>query len=511
MLDLVHDAVIIRDLGGRILAINAAAEALYGLPRKDALGRSAHELLGAGQTAEMEGQLRATGRWEGETVRRSADGRALTVHARLALEHDAQGRPTRIVEAARDIGRSRDAEAALHESEHRYRNLFHAMAASFWELDFNGVGGMLRELRRSGVTDLAEHFARNPEFVRAMMRATQVLDVNEQSVSLFGGDKAALLGDVERFWPEASSAVFAASVIAAVGGAPAYASETRLRTLEGREFEVLFTACFPPDGVSRGKLLIGVIDISERVKAQAMLARLQSEFAHAARVSMLGELAASIAHEVNQPLAAIATNASAGLRWLSRPAPDVAEARALSTRIVADAERAAAIIQRVRAMAAKQAPEPAAISINAVIKEALLFLHHEMRSRDVRVTLDLAPDLPPTLADRTLLQQVMVNLTVNAMQAMAQAGAAEREIRIASARDVDALVVTIEDRGPGVPPDALPRLFESFYTTKADGLGMGLPICRSILETHGGSISASNREGGGARFTFALPAAAPPS
>jgi signal transduction histidine kinase len=396
------------------------------------------------------------------------------------------------------------AEAALRESEYRYRNLFQAMAASFWELDFSGVGGLLRQARAAGVKDFAAHFAAHPEFVRDMMRATRVLDVNDQSVALFGrGAKAELLTNVEPLWPEASNHVFAASVIAAISGRPSYAAECRLRTLEGREFEVLFTACFPPESVAAGKLLIGVIDVSERVAAQAALTRLQAEFAHAARVSMLGELTASIAHEVNQPLAAIATNAAAGSRWLNRPEPDLEEARALIGRISADAQRAADIIARVRAMAAPHAPARHLISVNGLIEEAMAFLRHEAQAQGIDVRLALAPALRAILADRTQVQQVVVNLAVNAMQAMA--GAPRRSLVLRSAAYEGGVEISVEDTGPGIAAGEEARLFESFFSTKPNGMGMGLAICRSIVEAHGGRISARNRPEGGARFAFTLP------
>lgn len=400
------------------------------------------------------------------------------------------------------------AEDALRESEYRYRNLFQAMAASFWELDFSPVGAMLRGLRKQGISDYAAYFADNPAFVREMMRVTRVIDVNDQTVVLFGrGDKAELLQALDVYWPEESNQVYAASVIAAVTGAPSYATETKLRKLNGEVFDALFTACFAPEAVANGKLLIGVIDISERVRAQGMLRQVQAEFAHAARVSMLGELTASIAHEVNQPLAAIATNASAGLRWLDRAEPDVAEVRALTQRIIADAQRAADIIARVRAMAGHRAPEPALLAINGVIEEAMQFLAHELQGQSVTPKLELARDLPLVLADRTQLQQVVVNLAVNALQAMAPTPPSVRRLTVRTRLDGGAVLVTIEDSGPGLDAAQQQRVFESFFTTKANGMGMGLPICRSILESYGGAISASNAAEGGAVFVFTLPAA----
>lgn len=403
---------------------------------------------------------------------------------------------------------SQTAEEALRESEYRYRNLFQAMAASFWELDFTPVGAMLRDLRKQGVADFAAYFAEHPAFVREMMRVTRVIDVNDQTVALFGrGDKGELLQTLDVYWPEESNAVYAASVLAAVSGQASYASETRLRKLNGEVFDALFTACFAPESVANGKLLIGVIDISARVQAQSMLRQVQAEFAHAARVSMLGELTASIAHEVNQPLAAIATNASAGLRWLDRAEPDIAEVRALTQRIIADAERAASIIARVRDMAGHKTPEAAPLSLNGVVDEALLFLAHELQAHGVTLKRDVARGLAPVLADRTQLQQVVVNLAVNAIQAMAQTPAEARQLIVRTHAAGDAVQLEIEDNGPGIDLAQHGKLFESFYTTKAAGMGMGLPICRSIVETYGGAISVRNRDEGGACFVVSLPAA----
>ncbi len=398
------------------------------------------------------------------------------------------------------------AEEKLRESEYRYRNLFQAMAASFWELDFSSVGAMLRDLRKQGVADFAAYFAENPAFVREMMHVTRVIDVNDQTVALFGrGDKREMLQPLDVYWPEESNAVYAASVLAAVSGRPSYATECKLRRLNGETFDALFTACFAPEAVANGKLLIGVIDISERVQAQAMLRQVQAEFAHAARVSMLGELTASIAHEVNQPLAAIATNASAGLRWLDRAEPDINEVRALTKRIIADAERAADIIARVRSMVGHRTPAPASVAVNGVVDEAMMFLAHELQAHQITLRLVLAKGLPPIQADRVQLQQVIVNLAVNAIQAMAQTAQAARTLAVSTICRDDVVAIDVEDAGPGIDLSQQHRLFESFYSTKSNGMGMGLPICRSIVESYGGAISVRNRVEGGACFTVTFP------
>lgn len=235
---------------------------------------------------------------------------------------------------------------------------------------------------------------------------------------------------------------------------------------------------------------------------------MQADFAHAARISMLGELTASIAHEVNQPLGAIAAGGEASLRWLARPTPDVDEVRELARQVVADARRASEIVGRIRAMATRRAPEQIPLSLDDVIREALQFLRHEVQSRGVAVSHFPALGPRKVFADRTQLQQVIVNLAVNAMQAMAHVKNREHRITIRTSSEGSSVRCTVEDTGPGVAPEHLGRLFEGFFTTKDDGMGMGLPICRSIIEAHGGRITANNDSAvGGARFSFMLPVA----
>ena len=266
------------------------------------------------------------------------------------------------------------------------------------------------------------------------------------------------------------------------------------------------TAVAPANSAETGAIVIGVVDISERVAARAAVERLQIDLTHAARVSMLGELTASIAHEVNQPLAAIATNGQAGLLWLSRTEVDLEEVREITTSMVADAHRAADIIARIRAMAAKRAPERSRAAINPIVEEAVLFLNHELQSAGVMLKIDLAPALSDADIDRTQIQQVIVNLAMNAIQAMATTDRAQRAINIATRQADGAIEVTIADSGPGIAGENIERLFDSFFTTKEGGLGIGLPICRSIVEAHGGTIHAINTKPSGAQFIFTIAA-----
>jgi PAS domain S-box-containing protein len=249
-----------------------------------------------------------------------------------------------------------------------------------------------------------------------------------------------------------------------------------------------------------------VVDMNDWKEAQDALRNTQAELAHMTRIMTMGELTASIAHELNQPLAAIMTNGQTSLRWLARLTPDVQKSQELTKRVIADARRAFEILDRIRAMATRRAPQHVLLPLGDVIEESIAFLRHEFQSRGISVSLDLAPELPQIVGDRTQLQQVIVNLAINALQAMGQSGGRNILVRTALT-DPDMVCCAIEDSGPGIDLSNLPRLFESFFTTKDTGMGMGLPICRSIIEAHEGHIQADNDSVlGGARFSFTLPA-----
>jgi nitrogen-specific signal transduction histidine kinase len=252
---------------------------------------------------------------------------------------------------------------------------------------------------------------------------------------------------------------------------------------------------------------IGAVqDVTQRRLSEEALAKARAELAHVARVTGLGVLTASIAHEVNQPLAAIVTYGESSLRWLARDKPDIEKVRTFTKRVVADARRASEIIERIRDMASQRAPEQKLLSIDDVINESLSFLRHELQQKWIGVSLDLARELPQIVGDRTQLQQVVINLTVNAVQAMTQLAPAERSIAFRTVlADPATVCCSIEDSGPGIDPEHLPHLFDTFFTTKDTGMGMGLAICQSIVEAHGGRIRADNNSAlGGARFSFDL-------
>ena len=225
------------------------------------------------------------------------------------------------------------------------------------------------------------------------------------------------------------------------------------------------------------------------------------------RVTTVGELTASIVHEVNQPLAAIATNGEAALRFLHRAEPDLQEVHEAITGMIGDSRRASDVIQRVRALCRKSDLQLAPLDVDELIDDSLLLMQREIRDHRVSLRQDLAPNLPRVLGDRVQLQQVIINLVLNAMEAMASVTDRPRDLTIRSCQDGDHVLVAIQDSGTGIDPDRIDRLFGSFYTTKPGGLGMGLSICRSIIEAHGGKLWASSNAGPGATFQFTLQSA----
>jgi PAS domain S-box-containing protein len=247
-------------------------------------------------------------------------------------------------------------------------------------------------------------------------------------------------------------------------------------------------------------------DVTEEKRAEEALARAQTELAHVARVTTMGQLAASIAHEVNQPLAAVSMSCSACLHWLSGEHLNLEKAREIVTSIEKEANRAAEIIANVRALTRKTPPRKDWLDVNETIGEVIALTRSEAAKGRVALQARLSPDLPPVLADRVQLQQVLLNLILNGIEAISATPDGPRELVVGSSKDAPSgVLVTIRDSGAGLNAGTTQRLFDPFYTTKPSGLGMGLAISRSIIELHGGRIWATPNTPRGAVFQFTLP------
>ena len=271
--------------------------------------------------------------------------------------------------------------------------------------------------------------------------------------------------------------------------------------LKPRWFQVTVV---PLRGPGNGAI-VSYTDITERKKAAEESRRAREELAHAVRVSMMGELMASLAHELNQPLAAIRSNAQAALRFLSASMPNLEEVRAALAEIVEDDRWASEVIRRLRMLARRGDGERARLDVSEILRDTLQLLRSEIIERSVSVELDLAPGLPPVVGDRVQLQQVVLNLLLNAIEAMTEES--HRNLTVRTAEVGDTVTMSVQDSGRGLGDAELERIFDAFYTTKPEGLGMGLSISQSIVETHGGRLWGRRNADRGMTFHFSLPAA----
>jgi PAS domain S-box-containing protein len=286
--------------------------------------------------------------------------------------------------------------------------------------------------------------------------------------------------------------------------------ETQFRNFKtGAATPMLNHLFFIKEPRSNRRLALATIsrDITERKRAEKALNKAQAELAHITRVTTLGELTSSIAHEVNQPLAAIVTNGQACMRLLSRDTPGIEGALECIEATISDAMRASEVIKRIRALLKKTVPEKAPLNINDTIQEVIALAASELAKNRVAARTELEADLPPVIGDRVQLQQVMLNLILNANEAMSCADWQPRELFIRSQKmQPDQVIVAVRDSGTGFDPQAAERIFDAFFTTKTHdgGLGLGLSISRTIIESHGGKLWATSNEGKGATFQFTL-------
>ena len=476
LLDITHDAIIARDLNDVITYWNRGAEQRYGWSREEALGKTPHRLLRtvfAVPLEEINSTLLSTDRWEGELVHTKRDGTKVVVASRWSVQRDAAGHPAAILETNNDITERRRAEDALRRSE---ANLADAQRLSktgsfAWDVTSGEVRWSEEAYR------IFEH---DPmvEPTLELVRARTHPDDRASFIAILEG----VMRERQQNWEV----------------------EHRI-VMPGGDVKNIHVVAHASEAADRLEYVGALMDITAEKHAQEALQQAQAELAHVTRVTTLGELTASIAHEVNQPLAAIITNGEACLRWLGNETQNLEEARGAVERMIKDGNRAGEVIQRLRALTRKTDPQNAPLDINDVIHDVVGLVQREVLNYRVRLRLDLDSALDPVLGDRVQLQQVVINLIVNGIEAMANV-ADQRELMIrVREHDRDYALVAVRDSGVGIPPEQLDRVFNAFFTTKADGMGMGLSICRSIVEGHGGRLWASCNEGAGVTFQFTVP------
>jgi PAS domain S-box-containing protein len=478
LLDLTHDAIFVLDMNDVIAYWNRGAEELYGWKADKALNKVSHELLRTSFSEpreEIERKLLGTGRWEGELLHTKSDATQVVVSSRWSLQRNGRGQPVAILETNTDHTERKRAEDALRRSE-----------------------AYLAEGQRLSLTG---SFGWKP--------STGEIFWSAQTYQIFGYDQG-IEPTIElarhRVHPEDLPRAHQAFERAAWERRD-IDLEHRLLMPDGSIKHMRVLAHATTDLSNRVEFIGAVMDVTAAKQAQGALQQAQSELAHVTRVTTLGELAASIAHEVNQPLAGIVTNGEAGLRWLAREQPRIEEARRSLERVISDADRASAVIRGIRDLAKRAAPDMVSLDINEPIEAAMALVQSKALRQQVTLQLELARGLPMVRGDRVQLQQVIINLVMNGIEAMLGTSDWARRLVIGSQPyEGDQVLVSVQDSGPGIDPETGNRLFSAFYTTKPDGMGMGLSICRSIVEGHGGRIWAANNDPGpGAIIRFTLP------
>jgi PAS domain S-box-containing protein len=372
------------------------------------------------------------------------------------------------------ISERRDKEAALRDSEARYRALVMATANMVWRANAEGEGFLVSPLWQE-LTGQSENEASNFGWLKALHPKDQ-----ERS---------------ERLWKQAMTQK------------RMYENELQVRTRNGsyRHFHVQAVPIIAPDDAVR-EWIGTAVDITQEREAALTVQRQRDELAHVARITTMGELAASLAHELNQPLTAILSNAQAAQRFLAADPANVGEVTAILRDIVEDDSRAGEVIRRVRELVRKGDLEIAALDLETIVRDVVRLIHSDAILHNVNIALQMDPGAPKVQGDKVQLQQVVLNLLLNAFQAMKDCPVNERHVTVRiEVDDVHEVIVAVRDRGNGMKEHQLDKIFQPFYTTKENGLGLGLAISRSIVEAHGGKLWGENNHDRGATFYFSVP------
>ena len=472
------DPLVTIDPEGRITDVNAATEQLTGYPRSELVATDFSDYFAEPNKARAgyqqvfkEGFVR-----DYELDIRHRSGHSTPVLYNASVYKDETGNVIGVFAAARDITVRKRAEEALRESDTRFRTFMDHAADAFFMLDFE---------------------------------QGTIVDLNRRACESLGYTREELIGETPLLFDMTLDRASLDSLPerTAAGETVLFARHWHRRK-DGSVFPVeVHTSLFWHCG--RRMLLKGARDISDRVQAEEqaeMLRQLEVDLAHINRVSMMGELVASIAHEVNQPISGVVSNAGACLRWLTREVPDLEEAKEAVRRIVRDGKRAGEVIARIRTQT-KRAELPAEkLDVSQLIVEVLALVRDEAQRKNVTIRMECANDVQPVSGDRVQLQQVVLNLVMNGIEAMSSVHNRARELVIAACNlDTDTVQICVQDSGIGLNPDLTERIFEPFYTTKRDGMGMGLAVCRSIIRNHGGRLWAVSNTGYGASLLVTLP------
>ncbi|RAX37883.1 MFS transporter [Rhizobium tropici] len=401
---------------------------------------------------------------------------------------------------------------ALTQSEKRYRAIFEQNHVSLCELDLSRLREKLDEIALADGGSVRDFFERHPGSADECADLIHFVDVNDATVKLFACSSAEeLLGPMRRFLPT-NADTFLSLIFAVEDSAERYEKELHLLTRQGKPVTVLFIAALTTDRDALDRVACAMIDVTEREQAKEALLAAQVQLARAGRVATVGAVSATIAHEVNQPIGAAVMFAQACIRWLKSETPDIRAAHNAAEKVVQHSMRASQIIQRTREQIKGNQPRPELVDLKELVLEVIGLLEREVVSSATRIKSIFAELDHVVLANRVEMQQVVANLVTNAIHAMTETSLERREVKLVTDQVSDETIrLTVRDNGTGIRPENLAKLFDPFFTTKSEGMGVGLSICKTIVDAHGGSLTARNHPDGGAIFEMILPQAATPS
>ena len=473
-------AMALADGDRRIIAVNPACERLLGYTREEFLAMSAIDLkygddrdVSAHMLRELEQGLRRE--FQGELRFRRKDGMPIWVHVSVSYVPATEITPALFPAVIEDITQRKQAEAALRASEERWRTVFQTASV--------GIATSNADRRIASANAALQRMLGYGEAELQAMGWAELTHEDDQGLT--DAWVANLSGGLEQ----------------------ACQVEKRYRRKDGKYIWVNVNASFVPATDATGAFFASIIvDITDRKCAEDALRQAQAELARVARVTTIGELGASIAHEINQPLAAIVASGNACRRWLEN-GQNLGRARESLDRVISDANRASDVVKRIRSLTARKGPEQLALDINAVVEDVLTMTASELQANNISIRRHLSPTVPSVMGDRVQLQQVVLNLVMNGIDAMAGIADRRRILSVSSQLDEQGSPrVTVQDSGSGLDPANAERIFEAFFTTKPDGMGMGLSISNSIIEAHGGRLWVQPTDPNGTAFHFTLPA-----
>ncbi|WFU91349.1 ATP-binding protein (plasmid) [Rhizobium sp. CC1099] len=394
--------------------------------------------------------------------------------------------------------------SALRDSEARYRSIFDSTRVALWERDYSRLYEYLMSLKDQGVVDIKSYSRENPSFIAHCAGLIGVVASNEAAREILG-TTSATVGALHQSIVSGEE-TFMGILQAILDGRRIFESKADAKTDEGEEKRVLLSISFPENPAAFRRIVVTMVDVTQRELTLKALAEAQGELTKASKAAAVGVLSASLAHELNQPLGAISVNSQTLLRWLDRSPPDLPAVRRSAERLIRDSSRASDIIQNARNLLTPLSGKTEDIDLTKLVEETIVLMEHDLQRSNAAVDLDDLQPIPAIPAVKIELQQILINLVTNAIQAMDEHRSSTRVVRIATEyADNDHVAVAVHDTGPGLTEAAKEKLFTPFYTTKSAGMGMGLSICRTMLEARGGTLDADNHIDGGAIFRMRLP------